>query len=213
MTTSSAPARVANGSPTSYTLATLDFHPFEASGAKFLYMVPSAGVFRLEEAAADIIDLLGDGPLARSEVVNSLGDTHPPRLVEETIDELMEIRALGDPAAPTPPVPVDLPPADFPLTTLVLNVTNKCNLACTYCYEYGEDKIVDTRYGSQPQVHERGIRPATGSTSSLTRPRRRRSDTSRSSAVRPFSTSPFFNVRLPMRADGPPRRASGWNSA
>src|SRR5205814_3432771 len=32
---------------------------------------------------------------------------------------------------------------------IVLNVTNQCNLACTYCYEYGEDKIVDTEHGRQ----------------------------------------------------------------
>ena len=28
-------------------------------------------------------------------------------------------------------------------------MTNQCNLACTYCYEYGEDKIVDTAQGKQ----------------------------------------------------------------
>ncbi len=38
-----------------------------------------------------------------------------------------------------------------PLQTLVVNVTNQCNLACTYCYEYGEDKIVDTENGKQPK--------------------------------------------------------------
>ncbi len=37
----------------------------------------------------------------------------------------------------------------FPLNTMVLNVTNQCNLSCTYCYEYGEDKIVDTAHGKQ----------------------------------------------------------------
>jgi uncharacterized protein len=42
-----------------------------------------------------------------------------------------------------------LPMMPFPLTTLVVNVTNQCNLACTYCYEYGEDKIVDTAHGRQ----------------------------------------------------------------
>src|SRR4029450_9708195 len=42
-----------------------------------------------------------------------------------------------------------LPMASFPLNTMVLNVTNQCNLACTYCYEYGEDKIVDTAHGQQ----------------------------------------------------------------
>jgi uncharacterized protein len=39
----------------------------------------------------------------------------------------------------------------MPLTTMVLNVTNQCNLACTYCYEYGEDKIVDTENGKKPK--------------------------------------------------------------
>ncbi len=39
----------------------------------------------------------------------------------------------------------------MPLQTLVVNVTNQCNLACTYCYEYGEDKIVDTENGKQPK--------------------------------------------------------------
>jgi uncharacterized protein len=33
----------------------------------------------------------------------------------------------------------------------VLNVTNQCNLSCEYCYEYGEDKIVDTENGKQPK--------------------------------------------------------------
>jgi uncharacterized protein len=34
---------------------------------------------------------------------------------------------------------------------MVLNVTNQCNLSCTYCYEYSEDKIVDTENGKQPK--------------------------------------------------------------
>ena len=32
---------------------------------------------------------------------------------------------------------------------MVLNVTNQCNVSCEYCYEYGEDKIVDTENGKQ----------------------------------------------------------------
>src|SRR5437868_13418133 len=39
------------------------------------------------------------------------------------------------------PEPVQSPPADFPLQTLVLNLTNQCNLACQYCYEFGADKV------------------------------------------------------------------------
>ena len=44
-----------------------------------------------------------------------------------------------------------MPLKPVPLQTLVVNVTNQCNLACTYCYEYGEDKIVDTENGKQPK--------------------------------------------------------------
>ena len=29
----------------------------------------------------------------------------------------------------------------FPLQTLVMNLTNQCNLSCQYCYEFGEDKV------------------------------------------------------------------------
>ncbi len=54
-------------------------------------------------------------------------------------------------AARAEEAPKILPLTPFPLTTMVLNVTNQCNLACTYCYEYGEDKIVDTKNGKQPK--------------------------------------------------------------
>ena len=32
-------------------------------------------------------------------------------------------------------------PDDFPLQTMVMNLTNQCNLSCQYCYEFGEDKV------------------------------------------------------------------------
>src|SRR5712672_3159164 len=39
------------------------------------------------------------------------------------------------------PEPLANPPADFPLQSLVMNLTNQCNLSCQYCYEFGEDKV------------------------------------------------------------------------
>lgn len=32
-----------------------------------------------------------------------------------------------------------------PVTSLVLNVSNRCNLSCTYCYEYGADRLSDAQ--------------------------------------------------------------------
>jgi len=98
-----------------------------------------------------ILETLSKSPKVKTELIDELLSQFDIDLLLETIDELIEIRAIGDIDAPKDLVPNDLPPAGFPLTTMVLNVTNKCNLACTYCYEYGEDKIVDTQYGDQPR--------------------------------------------------------------
>ena len=125
----------------SETLALREFHPFKANGVTYLYMVPSAGIFRMDGPSDAILEALSKGPRAKNKLVDDLSDQFDTHLLLETIDELSEIRAIGDIAAPKDLVPNDLPPAGFPLTTMVLNVTNKCNLACTYCYEYGEDKI------------------------------------------------------------------------
>ncbi|MDH5758712.1 MAG: quinohemoprotein amine dehydrogenase maturation protein [Gemmatimonadota bacterium] len=132
-------------------LALREFHPFEAHGARFLYMVPSAGIFRLDDASAAVLDALAAGPRTAEALVDRLATVHSEDRVREAIEELRQIRAVGDVDAPREEVANDLPPAGFPLSTMVLNVTNKCNLACTYCYEYGEDKIVDTQYGKQPK--------------------------------------------------------------
>ena len=61
------------------------------------------------------------------------------------------MQAIGEVSAPPSPTPKVIPLAPFPLTTMVLNVTNQCNLSCEYRYEYGEDKIVDTENGRQPK--------------------------------------------------------------
>ena len=136
---------------TSDMIALREFHAFDAFGARFLYMVPSAGIFRMDDAGAAVLDALQAGPRTMDSIVEELSERLEVDRILETIDELIEIRAVGDRDAPKEQVPNDLPPADFPLNTMVLNVTNKCNLACTYCYEYGEDKIVDTKYGKQPK--------------------------------------------------------------
>nr|NIR42113.1 hypothetical protein [Actinomycetota bacterium]NIS37274.1 hypothetical protein [Actinomycetota bacterium]NIT99184.1 hypothetical protein [Actinomycetota bacterium]NIU71715.1 hypothetical protein [Actinomycetota bacterium]NIV59401.1 hypothetical protein [Actinomycetota bacterium] len=50
-------------------LALREFHPFEAHGARFLYMVPSAGIFRMDDAGAAILEALTDGPRSTDALV------------------------------------------------------------------------------------------------------------------------------------------------
>ena len=50
-------------------------------------------------------------------------------------------RGEGDPQRKKEYTKSEPLPEAFPLQTIVLNVTNQCNLSCQYCYEFGEDKV------------------------------------------------------------------------
>jgi len=120
-----------------------EFHRFDAAGSSFVYLVPSAAVFRLDETTEAILDHLSAGPRPVDELCRALAGRFAEEEVRSGIYDLMETRAIGPRGAPPEAMPVEVPSEDFPLTTMVLNVTAKCNLSCTYCYEYGEDQIVD----------------------------------------------------------------------
>ena len=111
--------------------------------------MPSAAVFLLDKASLDIVAALQEGPLSDQALVQRLAPTYSEADVRETLAELIRVQVVGDLHAAARPAARQQPPANFPLTTMVLNVTNQCNLSCTYCYEYGEDKIVETENGKQ----------------------------------------------------------------
>ena len=119
-----------------------EFHPFEAAGERFLYLVPSAGVVKLDETAGAVLDHLAPGPRTSSDLAATLGERFGAEGVRASLEELLAIRAIVRAEAPPARQLPILPPREFPLTTMVLGVTSHCNLACTYCYEYGEDAIV-----------------------------------------------------------------------
>jgi uncharacterized protein len=128
-----------------------EYHPFEASGRAFVYLVPSAAIFELDDPSSAILACLEEGDLPLRELVGELTGRFTAEEIEEAIRELARVRAIAVRGVPEPASPRQMPPANFPLTTMVLNVTNQCNLSCTYCYEYGEDKIVDTKNGKKPK--------------------------------------------------------------
>ena len=108
--------------------------------SRFLYLVPSGGIFELDEVSGHVLDRFRAGSASAEQVVSDLatrGIDAPE--VEDTVRELVNLRALSDENGY--PNVVQEPPADFPLQTLVMNVTNQCNLSCQYCYEFGEDKV------------------------------------------------------------------------
>jgi uncharacterized protein len=127
-----------------------EYHAFHGAGNPFLYLVPSAAVFRLDDASRAILDALEAGPQDENDLVDSLAGRFSGEQVRGCIAELREVNAVAEASfhavAPARP----RAPRNLPLATLVVNVTSKCNLACKYCYEYGEDKIVDVKTKALP---------------------------------------------------------------
>lgn len=119
-----------------------DIHSFAASGHDFVYLAAAGAIFALDEAAARVIALLGEREMAYGEIVGALVEGGYSRGdAEELLRELRAVRGIVSDDIRMDPVTPSAPPEDYPLQALVLNITNQCNLACTYCYEFGADKI------------------------------------------------------------------------
>src|SRR5580693_6669600 len=115
-------------------------HSFKAAESDFLYLVPSGAIFRMEGLGREVVELVRQRPMMRSDIVEYFSNKGCGLVdIEETIDELDQAEVLTS-GLSKPPAPV-VPLQSFPLQRVVLNVTNQCNLACTYCYEYSADRI------------------------------------------------------------------------
>src|SRR5205823_1331725 len=81
---------------TAPTLMLGEFHRFQAAREDFLYLVPSAALFRLDDQASAILNELSGGPLPGEELVAKLASRFPAPELMETIAELRNIRAIGE---------------------------------------------------------------------------------------------------------------------
>ncbi len=132
-------------------------HSFEASGEKFLYLVPSGAIFSLDKIGKEVLHGLADRDLHKEELVQMLlARGHSAREIEVALAELEQseviMRGTAKQKMPT------VPEKTFPLQRIVLNVTNQCNLACGYCYEYSDDKISQT--AGKPKYMDHAIAEA-----------------------------------------------------
>src|SRR5205823_1265883 len=70
-----------------------EFHWFQAGGREFAYLVRSAAVFELDETARAVVDRLREGATSAEELVAGLEGRFAVEAVEETIRELVSVRA------------------------------------------------------------------------------------------------------------------------
>ena len=117
-----------------------EFHRFQAAGAQFLYLVPAGAIFAVDRAVGQLIDCLTPAEMPHEQLIEDLITKGQDRDgAEELVAEMYHSNVIlaGDSAKELPQA---LPDA-FPIQTLVLNLTNQCNLSCQYCYEFGADKL------------------------------------------------------------------------
>ncbi len=122
-----------------------EYHAFSGGDSRFLYLVPSAAVVRIDDVAQAVLDTLAEGDRSPAELTDTLSARWTPDDVRASIGELLGMRAIHSIVAPPPKPVAEKPKRRIPLQTLVLNVTSRCNLSCGYCYEYGEDRIVEAK--------------------------------------------------------------------
>ncbi|HYZ72065.1 MAG TPA: radical SAM protein, partial [Chthoniobacterales bacterium] len=117
-----------------------ELHRFESADRHFIYLVPAGAIFELDEAAGAVLELVKNGQISHQQLMAGLVERGiDAESAADLINELQLAQVIvpGNEREEGP----QNAPADFPLQTLVLNLTNQCNLSCQYCYEFGEDKV------------------------------------------------------------------------
>jgi uncharacterized protein len=128
-------------------------HRVEIEGRHYAFLVPSSVFLELDADARFLLDSLENGPKSLEELA-----ADPAKA--EALRELAQVGAVQR-AGPTlvPMAAKTETPAPPPLSSLVLNVTNSCNLSCRYCYEYGDDRLAkpETASGMNEEVARQSV--------------------------------------------------------
>ncbi len=112
----------------------------------FLLHVPTTALFGIDAAGLAVLAACPRGA-GRSvdELVAHLAAHFPPERVRAVAAELAKLEVLQPSGSLRPINPAGAKIAEYPLSTLVLNVNTGCNLSCTYCYKEDLAKPADGR--------------------------------------------------------------------
>jgi len=109
--------------------------------------VKDTSIFELDEVSSALLDHLIQEELTSSEkLYQALEPRHPREKVQEALEGFAALDIVTRYPRREAPARRRMEIQSNPLTTLVLNVTNKCNMGCHYCYG---DGFEDLRTGQQ----------------------------------------------------------------
>ncbi|MFQ5533399.1 MAG: quinohemoprotein amine dehydrogenase maturation protein [Sphingomonadales bacterium] len=112
-----------------------DVHDVATNGRRIVFHVPTTAMFELDDAGVAVYDLFkSTGEIHAPDIERHFDGRFPAAEIAQTIREFKELGILvSGQAKATRRQPVAI--RNFPLSTMVINVTTGCNLACDYCYK------------------------------------------------------------------------------
>jgi uncharacterized protein len=112
-------------------------HVVPHGGGQILVAAKSMSLFMMDPVADAILGYAQTHPRCSLEqITQALAGSFSFAEVAETVQEFVNLRIfMTEGSQPSVTALPTLDVEHFPLTSLVLNVANKCNLHCTYCYE------------------------------------------------------------------------------
>jgi len=118
-------------------------HLFSVKGRHFAFDVNSCVFFETDEVSNGILQLLGT-VTSEVDLVQRLAPRYPGHVVWKRLSEMLPVIQAKELFSDDPSTTFDrdTPPR---LSTLCLNVAQKCNLSCRYCFahgNYGQDKLM-----------------------------------------------------------------------
>ena len=76
-------------------LAPREFHLFQSAGRDFLYLVPSAAIFGLDEPTSAVLRLLTEQKRPEEAVIAALAERFDATTIRDAVADLLEARAIG----------------------------------------------------------------------------------------------------------------------
>jgi uncharacterized protein len=103
---------------------------------KILVAAKSMSLFVMDAVAEAVLSYARAHPqLTHEELTAALREQFAASEVQETVYELVRLHVFTNGERQVQPIQPVVDVSRFPVGSLVLNVANKCNLHCSYCYE------------------------------------------------------------------------------